>query len=171
MIILFILLYACPCNQNIDVLICTLGFEQRTYNIIEALLNSVDLKEVHFILITYPTNKADNVKNASRFEERNNFFQSYKQIEYDRINFINQFENYLKSILKPKAKVLFDISTCASYIIYPTMKSLFNHNIELSIAYTEAEFYYPTFEQWKKVEESAHNENKFFLNLMRMRSF
>jgi hypothetical protein len=150
-------------ENNFDILICSLGFEDRTYHIIEEFDIKKNLNNKDLIVITYPTNDEENRINIEKFQNKSDDWKSISFISYNNISFYNDLKTIVKSkINSSKSRIFFDISTCSSYMIYPSLKALFNLDIELTLGYTEAEFYFPTYEEWQKVEEKANLENNMF---------
>ena len=49
-------------DNNSEFIICSLGFEERTFSIVEKLVTKNSSNHKNLILVTYPTNKEDNKK-------------------------------------------------------------------------------------------------------------
>lgn len=146
-------------DHTIDLLVCTLGFEDRTHIIIDELLKKDKLNRTILLLIKYPTNINDNLLNAPFFEKAVKKMAGYYEITYSRNDFTKLLSDKLNLIIKASIhRVVFDISTCSSYVFFPTIKTLMNYDINLTIAYSEAETYYPTNGEWKEIEKKAHLE-------------
>lgn len=150
-------------NQSSDFIICTLGFEDRTHQILDSLLSSSFNHHKKLILVKYPTNRDDNLKNYDYFVEAGNKLENLIEIDYSKSNFYNDFKKVIENNVPENSRVIFDISTCSSYLFYPIFKALIDSNIHLTISYTEALVYYPTQEQWKEVEDKAKRENQLFV--------
>lgn len=84
------------------------------------------------------------------------------RVPYLKKEKITQFNNEIKERLKGKNNVIFDISTCSSYLFYPVMRMLIETGVNLRVLYTEAEEYFPLEEQWLKVKEKADKEHSLF---------
>ena len=150
-------------TQNNDFIICSLGFEERTFSVVERILkdNPTSLKNV--ILVTYPTNKADNDINRPKFENLKSHDINVFEIAYEKTSFYNSFLSLLHDKVFSGSKVIFDISTCSSYLFYPIMKALLEVDISLTIAYAEAKEYDPSKENWEKVAAKAEREKELFI--------
>ena len=146
-----------------DLIICTLGFEERTHAVIDELLSLNPKKHKKILLVKYQTNKEDNEINHAFFLTAKDKGLEIIEIEYSRNNFYNNFSDLLTKLNINNSNVIFDISTCSSYLFYPIIKSLIDYDIKLTIAYADADIYFPTLEEWKKVEEKAINENQLFV--------
>jgi hypothetical protein len=159
-------------QDHVDVFITTLGFEDRTHRIIDLIADSEFIKNCHLLLIKYPTNEKDNDENLSFFKTAAKKMASYKEIVFSRINYAQQLSNILDIILdRDNMNVFFDISTCSSYVFYPTMAKLVQRNINLSVVYSEAEIYYPTQAEWRDVAENAKQEQSLFIESFENASF
>ncbi len=154
-----------------DFIICTLGFEDRTYNLMNILSGKKLLENTKIILIRYPTNEKENEVNYPLIKSISEKSRGLIEITYSAENIYKEIENYLKVETFENSNVAFDVSTCSSYVFYPIMHFLIHSNINLKIIYTEAETYHPTFEDWKKVEEKASKEDNLFIESFEQASF
>jgi hypothetical protein len=150
-------------NKTYDIYICTLGFEDRTHHVISQLTKEMNTKESVLILITYPTNQIDNEKNKKYFDDISHRFKILKILPYTRQNFYNDLFSLLNEFIPIHKTVAFDISTCSSYVFYPTLKLLMDYDIDLTICYSEAEIYCPTEEEWEDVAMRAAKEDSLFV--------
>jgi hypothetical protein len=144
-----------------DLAICTLGFEDRTHQIVDNLILNYTSLDTRLLLVKYPTNEDDNLRNHHYFKTASEKMSSFDQIVYSRINYLQELPAKLGSI--SGAKVLFDISTCSSYVFYPTMRRLLEYDIDLSIAYSEAAIYHPTPDEWSPVAKRAEDEKTLYV--------
>ena len=147
-----------------DIFICTLGFEDRTHSIISQLRSSGYMSKTRLLVVEYPTNEQENQKNLNIFTEAASTMARHEFIKFERRSFVNK----LRSQLEPfkdcnNLSVYFDISTCSSYVFYPTIHELMKMNIDLTIVYSEADIYYPTLEEWHKVDKDAQEEHHLFV--------
>jgi hypothetical protein len=149
--------------ERTDFMICTLGFEERTYAVVEGMLSDNLSNLKNLILVTYPTNKGDNDVNRPKFEKLKSYNINVFEINYEKTSFYNLFLQFLRDKVPSGAKVIFDISTCSSYLFYPIMKALLELDISLIIAYAEASEYDPSKENWEKVAEKAEKEKELFI--------
>jgi hypothetical protein len=145
-----------------DFIICTLGFEDRTHKILDELLSNPH-NHKNLILVKYPTNQYDNEKNRLFFERAKLKLKNIYEVEYERSTFYNRFLSLLKDLCSDNSNIIFDISTCSSYLFYPIFKSLIDLDISLKITYCEANIYYPSKSQWEEVEDRARRENTLFI--------
>lgn len=151
-------------DRQVDLFISTLGFEDRTHSIIDKLVATGKMHKKPILLIEYPTNKEDNMKNYTFFEKAAKAMESpLISLTYSRKDFTQKLGHQLDKILIKKSHIVFDISSCSSYVFYPIMKALYNLDIDLRIVYSEAEKYYPTFEEWNEVNKTAESEKSLFV--------
>jgi hypothetical protein len=152
-------------DKQVDLFICTLGFEDRSHGIIDKLKDNINIKSNPILVIKYPTNKEDNSKNLKFFEEDAARSKSRLiPLFYTKEDFVQNLISVFSDLkLNKDSQIVFDISTCSSYLFYPIMKTLFELDINLTIAYTEADKYYPTFEEWDTVNKNAESENTLFV--------
>jgi hypothetical protein len=145
-----------------DFIICTLGFEDRTHKILDELL-IYPRNHKNLIVVKYPTNQIDNEKNRLFIEKAKLNIENVFEIEYERSTFFERFVILLSEAGADNSNVIFDISTCSSYLFYPIFKALIDLDISLKVCYCEAAMYYPNKEEWEKVEERAKAENSLFI--------
>lgn len=133
-------------HNNIDVLICCAGFEDRAKAISE------ELSHIHIntlIVIQYPTNLEENRESLASF--KNLSFDSIHEIKYERNNFYQQVVHKLSSIpTKEDCQIVVDISAMASYIVYRVLNAIWENNAfaNFAIFYAEAAEYSPTKVEW-----------------------
>jgi len=144
-------------NSPPDVVICTAGFEDRTAAVLEKLDAVGRVKGARLILIHYPTNEDANKAHQSRFDAVGSGMRSRRDIVYSRAAFADALDAELHDV-PDGAHVIFDISTCSSYVFYPVMKALVSRNFDLTLTYAEANVYYPTLDEWTTVAEKADAE-------------
>ena len=90
----------------------------------------------------------------------------FDNILYSRGTYIHELRTKLESIMnksKSNFRVIFDISTCSSYVFYPTISELMKSNTDLTVVYSEADTYFPTKDEWEKVNAKAKEENSLFI--------
>jgi len=148
--------------ESCGLFICTLGFEDRTSRVVKELSQSGLLRDAMLLLICYPTNEGENAVHLPDFESAATAMRKLEKINYSRADFSHNMAAVLDE-LKPGARVIFDVSTCSSYVFYPVMKSLVDRRIELSIVYAEAAEYYPTPSEWSEVAVRAEQEGSLFV--------
>ena len=147
-----------------DLIICTLGFEDITHTILDRLVAKGKTKHTSLLLIRYPTNEKDNTANEIFFVRAAEEMVGFHQITYSRKEYSDLLSRTLDAWYPLKRlKVLFDISSCSSYVFYPTINTLLDRNVLLTVGYTEAEIYYPTREEWSGVANHAQIEENLFV--------
>ncbi len=150
-------------SKEVDLLICTLGFEDRTDAIAHSLQMIGNLRGKDVILVKYPTNKPDNEKNLDKFQKLCDRADCrLKTFNYHKSTFSVELSGYLQEIKCINKRVCFDISTCSSYLLYPIMKVLMGLEIYLRILYCEAENYFPAKDEWLAIKEKADKEGGLF---------
>lgn len=147
-----------------DLFLCTLGFEDRTHKLVTEFSESGALEGALVLLVQYPTNVDDNLANLPAFEAAASTSFGLKTIDYSRNEYSGILAESLNQLIghRANARVVFDISTCSSYVLYPTLKQLIDLDVELTIVYTEAEEYFPTFDEWTRVASQADSEEMLF---------
>lgn len=141
-----------------DLVVCSMGFEDRSPSIGEALAAAGSLRQAVVALVHYPTNPAENECNRARFEAVGCAAAGVEVLKYSRTSILEEFRSLLGRT-RPR-RVLLDISTCSSYLFYPLMRDLLERDADLSIAYTAAEQYYPTEQEWREVAARADRESR-----------
>lgn len=150
-------------KKTYDLFISTLGFEERSIKPLEQLLKNVGINKTKLLLIEYPTNREENGLNYPFFENASIRMADFKRINYSRKDFLLLLSQILDNFKLPKeAKVIFDLSSCSSYVFYPTMKELINRDIELTLVYTQAKEYRPTKDEWNEILKKANAEKNLF---------
>lgn len=151
-------------TQEWDLIICTVGFEDRSHAIVDQIVSKGKHGKATLLVIRYPTNKKDNSANEIFFKSAAERMAGFQEITYYRKEYSELLRKTLESNLPIKgSKVLFDISSCSSYVFYPTIKSLLDRDICLTIGYSEAETYHPTEEEWSDVASHAQVEDGLFI--------
>ena len=159
-------------EDPIDLFIATLGFEDRSHTIIDIIADSKLTTNSHLLLIKYPTNEEDNNKNLEFFENAVKSMSGFREILFSRTEYRQNISESLEDLLdRDGLRVVFDISTCSSYVFYPTMVELLRRNIDLTIMYSEADTYFPTQDEWEKVAEEAKKEQSLFIESFDNASF
>jgi hypothetical protein len=147
-----------------DVVICTLGFEDRSHAIIDQIVSTGSAARTILVLVRYPTNEIDNSANENFFVAAAQKMAGFYQITYTRREFAGSLTKTLNAIpFLDQANVLFDISSCSSYVFYPTINALIQRDINLTIGYVEADVYYPTKEEWSDIAGRSREENNLFV--------
>lgn len=149
---------------EVDVLICTLGFEDRTTAVLESWYRAGALGHAKLMLIEYPTNEADNAKNRARFLDVADRAGGVTHVRYQRGTFTTSIAEALKEAVPPGSHVLLDVSTMSSYVFFPTFFALLELSVDLSVAYAEAGHYFPLEAEWDEVASSADREGKLFVD-------
>lgn len=149
-------------KKRCQLFICTLGFEDRTSRIVGELSRRGLLKDAVLLLICYPTNEAENVVHLPDFQNAALSMQRLEMMGYSRSNFMERLSVILEG-LRAGSSIVFDVSTCSSYVFYPVMKSLVGRDVDLSVVYSEASIYYPTQSEWLEVAARADKEGSLFV--------
>lgn len=140
-----------------DLIICALGFEDRTAAVVTELAAAGRVGSARLVLLHYPTNVDANEVHAPAFAQVAHEMRSRHDIHYSR----NDFEQRLRAELSGMpsgSRVIFDISTCSSYLFYPVMRVLGELDLDLTVTYCEADTYNPTPEEWASVAAGAAAE-------------
>ena len=156
-----------PLNQTAaecDIFVATLGFEDRASTLALEFSNAGLLNNATVILIEYPTNASDNESNLIHFQQAARKAKRLEHFRYSRNEFMTLLQERLaEAFPRSGARVIFDISTCSSYVFYPTMKALMDLDCDLTLVYVEASEYYPSREEWTKVAQTAQQESSLFI--------
>lgn len=147
-----------------DIFVSTLGFEDRAPTLATKFSRAGSLNKANIVLVEYPTNTSDNQANLIHFEKAAEKAEGFQRIRYSRGDYLSHLSETLGAINHgPGARVLFDISTCSSYVFYPTMKALMDLDAHLTLVYSEATKYYPLREEWDEVAQKAKQEGSLFI--------
>jgi hypothetical protein len=153
---------SCFVTKECRLFICTLGFEDRTSRIVKELSQSGLLRKATLLLICYPTNEEENVVHLPEFESAALAMRGLRKINYSRADFLSNMAAVLAE-LDPDSPIIFDISTCSSYVFFPVMRSIVGKKLDLSIVYAEASVYYPTQSEWSEVAARADKEGSLYV--------
>jgi hypothetical protein len=152
-------------GSHYDFLLLALGFETRAVGIPEQF-DRINLSCDEVIMFNYATNVSDNTKNRNKIEQHlKKANRGFLNLDCDSHEFTEIFRKCLNDKINQKGriKVIFDISVCSSKLLLTTLKILFDLNVELTIVYTEAELYYPIYEEYFK--NPTHIKNRENLGL------
>ncbi len=141
-----------------DLVICTMGFEDRSGHVATTLSSTGNLTAARLLLIEYPTNPKENARSLPAFEAATKMMAGSDKIPYSRYTILPSIRAYLAE--HHPRRVVFDISTCSSYVFYPVMKALVDADIQLHLAYVSANEYFPTQAEWELVARQAARENR-----------
>ena len=150
-----------------DFFFCALGFEDRCLYIPERLAlkkRKIFKKGFYFL---YDTNKSDNIANKPKLQNALNQFCSSvsRPIECDKDDFTTILREQMNEITKNGniPSITFDISTCTSKLLLLGLKVIFEFDVKLKIFYSEANVYYPTYEEYSLNPEKWNKENSLGL--------
>lgn len=147
-------------DKPVDWVICPVGFEDRTFHALQTIAASKEPRSISLLFLTYPTNIQDNVRHDKEFRAAAASMRDVAALEYRRTEFAAQLEGALGRVADDSC-VTVDISTCSSYLFYPLMRQLLSRDLRIRIAYTEAQSYYPSRQEWDVVAERAKDEGLF----------
>lgn len=151
-------------SLEIDLLVCTLGFEDRAPALAVRFSKDGALRNASIVLVEYPTNISDNEANLGKFEDAAKAASALQRIQYARNTYFRSITEILTGLsLRVGARIVFDITTCSSYVFYPTMKALMELDADLTLVYSEASSYSPTREEWDEVAHKANQETSMFI--------
>lgn len=146
-----------------DLFVTTLGFEDRSPYLVNQFSTAGCLNNSTLILIEYPTNPADNEKNRESFLLAAQSAKKFQVLKYSKSTFVAQLHGVLARCNERSLRsVVFDMSTCSSYVFYPTITALMDLGVELTLLYAEAAVYFPSQDQWQAVANEASLEQTFF---------
>lgn len=149
-------------NDDFDIIICPLGFEERTSSIIQKLADkcpATPRAATHGFLATYSTNLPDNDKNSEVIRgSLNQLCSEIHTIDADSPQHVfNSITAVIDGLLlrKTHLNVAFDISGASGTLIMSTIKALMDRaeNLSITIFYTEALEYYPNWIAYKSNPE------------------
>ena len=148
-------------DKQFDFLLLALGFETRTKSFVE---NTDKINAVfdEAIVFNYATNLNDNAKNKIPVERAlKKKDRGFLNLDCDNTLFVEILRKALidKINQKGKIRVVFDISACSSKLLLTVLKVLFDLDLELKIVYSEAEIYYPIYEDYVKNPNHLKDRN------------
>ena len=154
-------------SEKNDFFFCALGFEDRCLYIPELLAikkRKIFKKGFYFV---YNTNKSDNIVNKPKLQNALNQFCSSvsRPIECDKDDFTTILREKMNEITKNGniPSITFDISTWTSKLLLLGLKVIFEFDVKLKIFYSEANVYYPTYEEYSLNPEKWNKENSLGL--------
>lgn len=140
--------------------ICACGFEDRSPHVLEQVALGQAPQDLHVLVLEYPMNRDDNQRYKARFEmaaERAKGTIEFQ--EYDR----RTVRGTVRRILAREAPeaIVLDISAMASFMLLPVFAECFLYEqAVVNVAYCEAQTYFPTEEEWRKVADTAAREEE-----------
>ncbi len=135
--------------MNSDVCVMAVGFEDRTPALIEKW--SEGSAKVGAVLIKYRTNQAENDRNLKAIRRRlSENSIPFEELDYDRRTIGARVARALGKMVKGTG-VLVDISSMASFVLYPVLRAIIDAmpDQRLTIGYAEAQTYYPEKAEWE----------------------
>ncbi|MBZ0115272.1 MAG: hypothetical protein K8J08_22650 [Thermoanaerobaculia bacterium] len=147
------------------VLILAQGFEDRSTNILGGVLSRGKLADSMLLIVKYPTNLGENTWDAEFLGRAKSSCRRFRQITYCRETFAGDLKRELVEWSlqeQSTTNVVVDISSMASYVMYPLLAELVAADTTLDIVYTEAATYYPSEAEWKSVSAKAKDEKGLF---------
>lgn len=144
---------------NRSVFIGAIGFEDRSTSVFSDWAAKNPGGDC--VLISYPTNQSENKLNHNTFcqlSSRNCIRP--RELTYNRRTFLTDAVAQLAKIEEGKPIVL-DISSMASFVLYPILEGLFTSRNEhfVTIVYTEAAVYYPDKNEWDRFWDSIEDRD------------
>lgn len=145
-------------NHDIDIFICSAGFENRCCKNIPLIAAKTPSK---VIIGKYSTNEPDNDGNLHSIVDGLTTGETTPQYanpyEPSEVRFV--IKNTLQELSENKKStinVVFDLSGSCGTFIMSVMHSLFQHciNIRLTLLYTEADTYFPTYDDFQENKDS-----------------
>lgn len=144
-------------DNEYDFYLGALGFEDRSLSIPKLLSNSVNFSCSKVIYFKYKTNiEANSFNEPNLLNCFEKFSSSIEYIDCDEDNFTKILNDKIDN--KPDLKIIFDVSVCSSRLIINVLKILLGKKIKLTILYTEAETYYPLYEEYEKNPDRFKDE-------------
>ncbi|GAH65029.1 unnamed protein product, partial [marine sediment metagenome] len=150
-------------NLSFDVYIGALGFEDRTTAAVEALAQA-DVQVKSAVLFEYDRFYEAAEKKRDKYEENIRLLTAGKAhrpfsapITVQDPGFPQRFEHLIRSFgIKNRIRILFDCTSFTSLILSMTLSILLDKNCELILLYSEAEEYFPSFEEWETGKLKPH---------------
>ncbi len=134
-------------QRHYDVVIATLGFEDRCFAALEALA-AANVTVEHLVLTEYSTNADDNHKNRDRFHElAKRLCDEPTWLRSDDVQFSAQLRQRLAAWMTPEARptsLAWDMSVSANRLIMQVTAVLLDIACDLTVLYAEAAEYFPT---------------------------
>jgi serine/threonine protein kinase len=144
-------------NSHFDLYIGAFGFEERTTDAVCGLAE-LGVRVENAIMLEFDRFYETAEMRRPKYEEAIQDITSGKAyrpfnapITVQDVGFPRRMKQLLNSLGgKSRApSVLFDCTSCPSLILSTTLKVLFDYQCTLTLLYSEAEEYYPTFDEWK----------------------
>ena len=148
-------------NMSVDFFFSALGFEERAIYVPEELTKNIDFHCSESVYFQYATSTKENTFNERKLREHlGKFSKKVSKLFCDETGFIEQLVDKIKKRIPkvPRPIVLFDVSSCSSKLILTVLKALTELDIKLIILYTDAEKYYPDYNEYMSNPEKFKDE-------------
>jgi hypothetical protein len=146
-------------ESHYDVVIATLGFEDRCFAALDALA-AANVTVEHLVVTEYSTNPDDNNKNRERFQElAEHLCDEPTWLQSDDVQFSAELRERLSGWIAPEAgstRLAWDISVAANRLIMQVTAVLLDLACDLTVLYAEAAEYFPTESEYRA--SAAHAE-------------
>lgn len=132
-------------NETLDLLICALGFEERTFESVKSILK---LKPAKILLV--------------RYKEIGKSSEIIEAVKSTKIPFeIIEYETVKTSFDIPSGKILCDITGMSKSLIFNIIRNTLKINGQVWFSHTQAEIYYPLNDEIKSALEDCKSEDNF----------
>jgi len=143
-------------NSSYDVFIGALGFEERTTNAVEALVNKgVKLSETILLEFNIYYEEAEKRREKyQKFAQRLTGGKAHRPVfaalSVQDPSFFQRLKTVLQTISKAKKpKILFDCTSCPSVVHSQVIALLMRYPCYLTVLYSEAKDYFPSKKEWE----------------------
>jgi len=148
--------------RHVDLFLCALGFEPRCLSVPKEL-GRLAVKVSHGCYLEPSTNRSDNRANLPALTGYlEGFCTSLGSLQSDDLEFPERLRQLVISAGKGRsgpAVVALDISVLANRALMRVLKVLLESDVDLTVAYAEAEVYHPTREEYRDHPEVWRSEN------------
>lgn len=154
-------------DSHYDLFVGAMGYEERTTNAAEALLNmGVHIDRI--VLLEFDRYYDATEKRRSTYEDIISKLTSGKTyrpmnapISAQDPDFAERMKGLLSTLTRSVIpRIIFDCTSCPSVILAQTIKVLLDYKCDLTILYSEAVEYFPTRSEWESGKVKSHSAGR-----------
>lgn len=144
-------------TRKITLIVCA-GFEDRAIKATERLIES-NISLCNFVVVKFggEENRENEVFLANVAVK---LVSDAGYIECDACE-LSPLRDVLNRLTPADDLVVFDITGCSRSVMLVLLSEIYDHAIEFDILYTEAEEYFPTFEDYEKISKEDDQQHAF----------
>lgn len=144
-------------ERRITLLVCA-GFEERAVTATQRLLD-LDITFENYLVVRFgsPENQ-ENESLLSSLSEELVGVGDFKECSFEDLD---PLKDILTQLNASKDLVLLDITGCSRSVMLVLISMIYDLGLKFDILYTEAEEYYPTFNEYEELSEDGDQQHAF----------